>query len=239
MGKDDEMITLIDRSKINKVPPPPINKQITTKEIPTVPFIRYLTDTSKKDIVVYDKIDDIVNFANKIQVGAGLKDDGSYNQPTISNYLNAAISIHNATILLDTVIKAVQDELDATQTGAGLNTDGSYSQETTSNYLNAATSLYNATVLLDKAIKALQDELNTTQTGAGLNTDGTYNQHTVTSNYINSAVSLDDADLKLDAKIKENALILAQGITQDIGYTKDDGTTGTLHFKNGLLTSVS
>jgi len=50
----------------------------------------------------------------------------------------------------------------------------------------------------------IQNEVDTIETGAGLNTDGTYAADS-SANYINTAASLSDADVKLDTQAKANA----------------------------------
>lgn len=251
------MISKTDRSNINKIPPPP--SLLTNGDLTTVPSIRYFTEVTKKDTNLYDQSDKIIEFANNIQVGSGLEDDGKYIQEIAANYINVATSIHNATIIIDTALRAVQNELDSAENGAGLNEDGTYNQEITSNYIDIATSIHNATVIIDTTLKTLQDELDVSQNGAGLNTDGTYNQPT-TSNYLNASTSLANADLELDAQIRINADNIASnlnkidtnttniqsntdkfasGLTQDVAYMKDATTSGTLTFTNGLLTAVN
>ena len=60
-------------------------------------------------------------------------------------------------------------------------------------------------VYVDGKLSTIQAELDATQTGAGLNTNGTYTAN-ASSNYIQTAISLKDADNKLDAEIKLQAL---------------------------------
>lgn len=45
------------------------------------------------------------------QTGAGLASDGDYNAATSANYIAGATSIHNATVLLDSQLKGVADDL--------------------------------------------------------------------------------------------------------------------------------
>ena len=56
-------------------------------------------------------INDIQNELDATQAGAGLGTDGSYSALTGSNYLSGATSIHNATSLLDTQVKANADAI--------------------------------------------------------------------------------------------------------------------------------
>ena len=71
---------------------------------------------------------------------------------------------------------------------------------------DAATKGYidNEVSALSSTSSATQAELDVTQSGAGLNNDGTYIAPT-TTNYINSATTLANADKLLDAQIKTNA----------------------------------
>lgn len=129
---------------------------------------------------------------------------------------------------------AIQSELDATQTGAGLGTNGSYSANGSANYISTATSLKDADNKLDAALKAgldtaasdlssavsdlntdiaaVQTELDDTQIGAGLDADGGYTPFN-SSNYIDAAVSLKNADFILDGQVKTVADGLATEIT--------------------------
>ena len=101
---------------------------------------------------------------------------------------------------------------------------------TTNHYVTDGDTLETAIGDLDGAVKVnadaittlsggqttLQNELNATQLGAGLDTDGTYIQP-ATSNYINAATSLANADELLDASIKANAdaITALQSATND------------------------
>jgi len=63
-------------------------------------------------------------------------------------------------------------------------------------------------------LTAFQKELDDTQTGAGLNTGGNYVAST-TSNYINLATSLFNADLLLDSAIFNNVREVVTTVTSD------------------------
>ncbi len=102
------------------------------------------------------------------QTGAGLSATGTYVATGAANYISAATSLNNATVVLDTALKTeadariladsnIQSELDATQTGAGLSAAGAYVVTGAANYISAATSLNNATVVLDTALKTEAD----------------------------------------------------------------------------------
>ncbi|BDR26173.1 hypothetical protein RVBP17_2160 [Pseudomonas phage sp. 30-3] len=164
---------------------------------------------------------------NAIETSVGLNTDGTLSAYTGTNYLDSAISIRQATTLLDAQVKtnaddildkADQTEVDAIETAVGLGTDGTLAPYTGTNYLNSATSIKQATILLDTqiksneddiALKANQTEVDAIETGAGLNTDGTYTAD-ATTNYITTATSLANADKLLDAQIKINTDAIAQ-----------------------------
>jgi hypothetical protein len=74
---------------------------------------------------------------------------------------------------------------------------------------DAADALTGATDALEATISDLQDELDATQTGAGLAADGSYVADTTTE-YLDAATSLKNADFILDGKIKELADDLAE-----------------------------
>lgn len=160
----------------------------------------------------------------------------------------------------------IQLEVDRIELGTGLHPDGSYSPDITAHYISAAVSLFDADILIDISLHNLQTEVNTTQSGAGLNTDGAYLANAL-ANYISTATSLKDADNKLDAQIKSNTdnistnsgdistlqsdistvqgdisiinSTLSTGITIDVTLMDSPTTYKTLHFTNGLLTSVT
>ncbi len=175
--------------------------------------------TNEADIAqeISDRTDadaDIQAELDQVETGAGLGTDGTYATNSGTNYIDAATSLANADILLDTQIAAsagdisdIQAEVDQVETGAGLDTDGAYAANSGSNYLDLASSLAAADLLLDTQIGTneadiaqeisdrtdadadIQAELDDTQTGAGLGTDGTYATNSGT-NYIDAATSL-------------------------------------------------
>jgi len=110
------------------------------------------------------------------------------------------------------------NNIDAVRKALGVSLDGSGSNPlsfTGTNHLNMITDVKAALVALDAALQSgsgnIQAELDATQTGAGLNASGAYIVEGA-ANYINSAVSLADADSKLDAALKQVADDLAQEI---------------------------
>lgn len=126
---------------------------------------------------------------NTIETAVGLTTDGEYIVPVGSNYLDSSISLANADLLLDGQVKVLADAVVA-ETAARTTADASFQSQLTSEINNRTTAITN-----------LQNELNTSQAGAGLQTDGTYVAATG-ANYIASATTLADADVKLDAAIK-------------------------------------
>lgn len=123
------------------------------------------------------------------QAAIGLATDGTFTAITGTNYLNAASTVLGTSLALDAAVKANADAVAAEVTA-----------RTTAD-TNFGTALTTETTNRTTADGALQTELNTVEAGAGLETDGSYAQPTG-SNYINSAVSLKDADFKLDAAVK-------------------------------------
>lgn len=69
-------------------------------------------------------------------------------------------------------------------------------------------------------ITNLINELSKIKAGAGLNSDGTYKTKT-TSNYINDATSLDEADLLLDSALKETNDTI-DSLIEDLGSVNDN-----------------
>jgi hypothetical protein len=111
---------------------------------------------------------------------------------------------------------AIHTEMDSIETSVGLNLDGTFAAHVNTNYIDASaggTSVKAVDALLDAQIKAVSDLVTTesgnrqtqdeaTRTGAGLVTsDGSYDAHS-SADYISSATSLSDADLKLSVALK-------------------------------------
>ena len=119
----------------------------------------------------------------------GLASDGSFVAPTGTSYIDSSVTVMSASVLLDAQLKTVTNGLAAegvARTSADVTQTAALSAE-----------IVNRT----NADSAIQAELDTTQAGAGLDTTGTYTPAT-DSNYINSAVTLKDADHKIDAALK-------------------------------------
>jgi hypothetical protein len=163
----------------------------------------------------------IVNASGVYQAFSGTNYiDGNATLTSDLTDLDAAIKANADAISLETTNRGtadtnLQNELDATQTGAGLATDGTYVVPTTSNYLNSSTSLADADAKLDAQIKtvadlvgsnntAIQTEVDNLETATGMAADGTFSAYTST-NYINAATSMKNADVLLDTQAKANA----------------------------------
>jgi len=189
-----------------------------------------------------------------IESGSGLNTDGTFTPNSSTNYIATSTSLKHSLNLLDAQIKsntdsisglgdtdAIELEVDHIETGCGLNTDGTYTAPTSTNYLNASSSLKDADVKLDAQVKinttsigteitnrttadtALQTEINDTQVGAGLGANGDY-AATISTNYINLATSLKDADNKLDTKLfSVEAKIKNDWVIKTVNYTAVDG----------------
>ena len=134
-----------DKSTQGKISPPPIREDIISNNKATQALVRFLLDLRKSGFNGYSEIDRVIEFANNIQEGAGLNDDGTYSPDILANYIKEATTLKEADSLLDTIAWSLKD-------GAGLNDDGTYSPSSLTQYIKAANSLYNADVLLDAAI---------------------------------------------------------------------------------------
>jgi hypothetical protein len=150
------------------------------------------------------------------QAGAGLSVTGTYVAPTTSNYHDAATSLANADMVLDTALKAEADRAIAAE---GVNATDITAEETRAT--NAESALSTTIGNNDTQVRSdyasadsvIQNELNTTQAGAGLSVTGTYVAPT-TSNYHDAATSLTSADMVLDTALKaeETRALLAEGV---------------------------
>jgi hypothetical protein len=98
------MINPTNRTSLAKAPPPPIHESIITNNRPTQALVRYLIEIAKKDPNVYDEIDRVIEFANNIQVGAGLNNNGTYSPDIVAKYISLATSLKDADSLLDEAI---------------------------------------------------------------------------------------------------------------------------------------
>jgi hypothetical protein len=150
----------------------------------------------------------IVTELNSVETSVGLNSDGTFISFSGTNYIDAATSIANGEVLLDSAIKTVADnlatanstastlqtEVNAIETSVGLNSNGTYTAPTGTNYLGGATSVANALTLLDTqafdantAAAAADDNANTRVLKAG---------DTMTGNLVMSAathITLPDA----------------------------------------------
>ena len=153
---------------------------------------------------------------NTTQTGAGLNEDGTYNRHNTqgeTNYIHEATSLDNADVILDRELKRVENNFNEEKDRA-LAAEESISGDVTT--LAHATNeelkkiedkIENETTRSTTVENNIQSELNTTQTGAGLNEDGTYKKHNTSpddlANYIDDAVSLNDADFILDRTLNQ------------------------------------
>ena len=126
---------------------------------------------------------------NLTQASLGVAADGSFVDFEGTNYLDTATTVVNASVLLDTQVKANAVAI-AAETTARTTADSAFTTA-----LNAEAATRTA------ADTAQQQEIDTIEAGAGLETDGTY-AASEGSNYLELATSLKDADLKLDSALK-------------------------------------
>ena len=127
---------------------------------------------------------------DRTQAVVGTDSDGNLIPITGTNYLDTATTVFGGAFILDHQIKLANDAI-AGEVSARTTAD-------TTLTANLNTEITNRTA----ADTAQQTEINTIETGAGLEGDGSYTAPTG-SNYLNSAVSLKDADFKLDAALKD------------------------------------
>lgn len=138
---------------------------------------------------------------DRTQNSLGLDADGSFRPITSSNYVGTATRMQDEIYLLD---KALFN----TNTKVAANT-------TTLTTINNDNTAINVKIgEHDVALNELKTRVDNTTKGAGLSADGTYTRHTST-NYINAATSLKDADEVLDQKIAENETKITNIITKN------------------------
>lgn len=147
-------------------------------------------------------------------------------------------------------ITPIQTEIDSIETAVGLTSTGIL-VPFTGMYTSGETSIASAIGAIDAALNTVatsvtnaQSEIDAIETGAGLSATGTYTADAAT-NYLKTASSLKDADVKLDTQVKLVAGALSTlettilGKQDDLGYTPIDAAggsvTGTLTF-NGTST---
>jgi hypothetical protein len=149
----------------------------------------------------------LVTDLSNIQSSVGLNETLEYVPVDTASYINSAINVKNATELLDTEVKSLNDDLGAVN---GLTTDAA----TVVGAINELDSELAAQITNSGvAIGNVQAELDATQTGAGLDTDGNYVANT-SANYIASATSLKDATDKLDAQVHQNTNDIAAEVSR-------------------------
>ena len=167
-----------------------------------------------------------------------------------------ATAVNNEATTRTEADDALQTELNNSQSGAGLAENGNYIQNESANYIKAATSLNDADVKLDAQVKtnadnlateissretdvnseetarisadnALHNELDASQTGAGLADNGNYTKNT-SANYIATATSLNNADVKLDNQIKINETAIALNTSKVTNATHTGDVSGAI-----------
>lgn len=126
---------------------------------------------------------------DRTQATVGTDSDGNLIPITGTHYLDSATTVFGGAFILDTQIFNANQAI-AAETAARVAANTSFNTS-----LN--TEIDNRTA----ADTAQQAELDSIEAGAGLETDGSYASPTG-SNYLNSAISLKDADFKLDAALK-------------------------------------
>lgn len=101
----------IDLSKKAKISPPPVHDTIVSDSRPTEVFTRFLIDLMASGRNVYEEINRVIaqvnlniEKINKIQVGAGLEDDGDYAVPIGTNYIDLTTTLSDADSTLDTAL---------------------------------------------------------------------------------------------------------------------------------------
>jgi len=140
-----------------------------------------------------DAVDAVQAELDATQTGAGLAADGSYVAQSGSNYIDTATSLDSATVKLDAALKAEE----TARTDADTTLTDNLAQEVS----DRTAAVSNEQSRAEGVESNLQAELDATQTGAGLAVSGGYVVNN-DANYIASAESLNDADVKLDASLK-------------------------------------
>lgn len=110
-------ISKTDKTGQGKISPPPIQEDVVNGGKATQPLVRFLLDLRKSGFNGYDEIDRVIDFANNIQEGAGLNEDGTYSPHDLANYISLATSLNNADLLLDAAIYKYTRELVTTVSG--------------------------------------------------------------------------------------------------------------------------
>ena len=194
------------------------------------------TDFAAADTAIQQELD-------ATQTGAGLGTDGAYSANESANYISAATSLKDADNKLDAQAKANADAIAAEVTAR---TNAVSAEATARNDADVvlqgnidaeATTRANADTALQNRATALETEMTATQSGAGLATNGDYVANG-DANYIDTAVSLADADNKLDAAIKaENTRALAaEGVNASAIATETSRATAA---EAGLSTAIN
>lgn len=169
---------------------------------------------------------------NNIKGGAGLKPDGTYEINATANYIDAAHSLNEADVILDSTLNQLSGN-----TNAAINNLSAGTMQLSADTAAAIAQLSGAT---GEGLQALSAAINNIKGGAGLNPDGTYKVN-ATANYINVANSLNDADVKLDTAVKELSSNTISAVNQLSGNTKaaiDALSAGTVNDINNLSSNT-
>lgn len=180
------------------------------------PAIASYTDGEKVSILLGISYGDGTNY--QIFEGAKIGADGNLEIPkevqdaikdAVDGIIGGASGGYDTLGEIETLIKGLQSELDATQFGAGLGTNGSYTAKGDANYISGAISLKSADEALDAALKA--EETARTSADKALQTAIDTLEGTVTTNTVVAGLGIDvtvGENTTVSAKIKtgENAL---------------------------------
>lgn len=175
IGDDKDFITTINNA-INGVRDQ-LNAEIDTLKSNDTTHDSDITDLKAKDIshdasittlnTTVSTLNNSLNTASssitEIISGTGLQTDGNYDQPTESNYLNDATSLHDANLKLDVQIKTIADDLQAVEAQVGENL-----QQQISNVTDAISTEKNEREAADQQINST---LNAFFEGASFNFD--------------------------------------------------------------------
>jgi hypothetical protein len=194
-----------------------LNEVDANTDTNTANLAQEVTDRTNADSAIQAELD-------ATQVGAGLGTDGGYTADATSNYITTATDLYNADQLLDAEVKTVDDRLTTVEgqvngkigdlttlttdekgtiVGAVNEVDANIDAEVARATAAEATLTSNLnTEISDRtsADNALGVRIDNVNTAAGISGD-VYTANG-SANFINTAVSLVDADNKLDTEIK-------------------------------------
>lgn len=178
------------------------------------------------DAALNTRVDGVVAEINVIETSVGLNADGTLTAPENTTNLGTITTVKGGLIALDSAIaaeSAARVAADQTQTDAlaaevtrATNAENNLQTQLTE-WVNTQLAANAGTDAAEKAARiaadaAIQAEVDAIEASAGLATDGSYVVPTG-SNYLDSSVSLANADLLLDGQIKLNADAVAAEAT--------------------------